>query len=71
MANPVLGALIIAIGAAGAIWPYEVARFEEQIDAIGSKRSASAVEPAEWKVQLTRVFGVGISLFGVLVLFNI
>lgn len=71
MANPAAGALIIAFGLVGAVWPYEVARFEEQIDAIGSKRSASEVEPADWKVYLTRIFGAGFVLLGVLVLFNI
>jgi len=54
-----------------AIKPYELSRFEERLDAIGSKRSWSEVEPADWTVALTRVFGVGITLFGLLVFFNI
>lgn len=71
MTNPALGAVIIIIGVVGAVWPYKTARFEEQIDAIGSKRSASEVEPADWKVSLNRIFGIGITVFGLLVLFNI
>ncbi|MFC7059380.1 hypothetical protein [Halovenus salina] len=71
MGNPALGMIVITIGAIGAVWPYKTARFEEQIDAIGSKRSASEVEPADWKVSLNRIFGIGITLFGLLVLFNI
>ena len=31
-------------------WAYELSRFGEQIDAIGSKRKWSEVEPADWKV---------------------
>jgi hypothetical protein len=45
------------------------ARFEERIDAVGSKRSE--VEPAEWKVSLTRLFGIAVALFGILILFDI
>ncbi|WP_246998122.1 hypothetical protein [Halosolutus gelatinilyticus] len=71
MVNPILGTLVLAIGIAGAVWPYKVARFEEQLDAIGSTRSPSGVEPADWKVTLTRIVGIAIGLFGVLVLFDI
>ncbi len=45
------------------------ARFEERIDAVGSKRSE--VEPAEWRVSLTRRFGIAVALFGILILFDI
>lgn len=47
-------------------YAYTVARFKEQVDAIGSKRSASEVEPAEWNVTLTKgtaVFGVLFSIY--------
>jgi len=71
MVNPVFGTLLVAFGLLGAVWPYKVARLEEQIDAIGSKRSASEVEPAEWKVTLTRGAGVAIALFGVAVFLNV
>ena len=65
MVNLVFGTLIIAFGLLGAVWPYRVARFEEQIDAIGSKRSWDEVEPTGWKVMLTRVIGVVVALIGV------
>jgi hypothetical protein len=71
MVNPVLGGFLLLVGLVGAFRPYAVARFEEAIDAIGSKRRSSAVEPAEWKVTLTRVTGVGVTLFGLLVLLDI
>jgi len=70
MANLILGFLVLAWGVAMAVWPYRVARFEEQIDSIGSKRRWSEVEPAGWKVLLTRVIGVGVALFGLLVFLN-
>jgi hypothetical protein len=58
--------ILLVFGLPGAIWPYKVARFEEQLDAIGSKRSWSEVEPAGWKVVLTRVIGVGMAGVGLL-----
>jgi len=71
MVNVVLGLILLAIGLASLVWPYKLARFEEQLDAIGSKRSWSEVEPADWKVTLNRVIGAGITLFGLLVFFNV
>ena len=62
--DPVLALFFLAIGIPNAVWPYKFARFEEQMDSIGSKRSWSEVEPAEWKVALTRVVGIGMALFG-------
>ena len=58
--------ILVAFGLPGAIWPHKVARFEEQMDSIGSKRSWSEVEPAGWKVVLTRAIGVGMVLAGLL-----
>jgi hypothetical protein len=37
----------VAFGPVDAVWPHRVARFEEQLNAIGSKRSWDEVEPAE------------------------
>lgn len=54
-----------------AAWPYRLARFGERLDAIGSKRSWSEVEPAGWKVLVTRIAGVGIILIGVVGLFPV
>jgi hypothetical protein len=64
------GLLVVLLGVLVAVRPYSVAQFEEQLDAIGSKRSLSDVEPADWKVTLTRFFRVAITLFGLLVLFT-
>lgn len=61
-----LAFLLLVFGAPGAIWPYKLARFEEQLDAIGSKRSWSEVEPADWKVLLTRIIGSGMAIIGFL-----
>lgn len=60
--------IIVLFGLLGVIWPYKLARFNEQFDAIGSKRRASAVEPAEWNVMLTRVSSAVMVLIGVAVL---
>lgn len=46
-----------------AIWPYKMSRWDEIIDAIGRK-PAGKVEPADWKVLLTRVFGIGLAIAG-------
>ncbi|MCY4731859.1 hypothetical protein KY092_14965 [Natronomonas gomsonensis] len=50
--------LFVLFGLPSAVWPYRMARFEEQLDAIGSKRRWSEVEPADWKVMLTRYGGI-------------
>ena len=65
------GTVLLGIGIASALRPYEVAGFEERLDAIGSTRSRSEVELGDWKVLLTRLGGIAVSLFGVLVLFDI
>ncbi|WP_424014997.1 hypothetical protein ACOZ35_03020 [Halorubrum xinjiangense] len=67
--DPVLAVFLLAIGIPNAVWPYKFAKFEEQVDSIGSKRSWSEVEPADWKVALTRVVGIGIALFALANLF--
>jgi hypothetical protein len=59
--------LVIAtliLGPPAAIWPYKLARWSEILDAIGRKPSGR-VEPADWKVILTRVFGIGVSIVGI------
>jgi hypothetical protein len=42
-----------------------VARKDEQYDAIGSTRDAVEVEPAPWKVKLTRVTWAAVGLAGI------
>ncbi|WP_460921657.1 hypothetical protein [Salinarchaeum chitinilyticum] len=53
----------ILFGPPLAIWPRKLARWEEVLDAIGRK-PAGRVQPADWKVKLTRVFGIGLSIAG-------
>jgi len=38
---------LLAVGLGILYWAYGIARFSEQIDAIGAKRSSSAVEPRD------------------------
>ncbi|PSP22385.1 hypothetical protein BRC61_04855 [Halobacteriales archaeon QH_10_65_19] len=71
MTNPLLGFLLLAWGVSMAVWPDRLAQLEEQIDAIGSRRSWSEVEPAGWKVALTRIVGVAVSVFGLFVFLGI
>lgn len=65
MVSPVAVVLLV-VGIPMAIWPTEISRVEEQLDAIGSKRSWSEVEPADWKVLLTRALGILFALVGVM-----
>jgi hypothetical protein len=58
------GLLFIALGLPGALFPYPVARFSERTDAIGSRTSWTRVEPADWKVTLTRLVGLLSVAFG-------
>ncbi|MCT9095410.1 hypothetical protein [Haloarchaeobius sp. HME9146] len=46
------------------LWPVKLARWDEMLDAIG-RRSSGPVEPATWKVALTRYAGVVWTLVGV------
>lgn len=62
---------LLVFGLPGAIWPYRIARFGEQIDAIGSTREESEVEPADWNVMLTRIAGVGMVAGAVVLLFEV
>ena len=61
-----LSLLILGWGIVAFRWPYETARHGERWDAIGSKRRRSAIEPAEWKVKLTRISGAVSTGIGVL-----
>ena len=65
MINP-LGVILLVFGLPGALWPYKIAKFEEQVDSIGSKRDSFDVGPADWKVLITRVLGVLMTVVGVL-----
>lgn len=63
---PFLAVLLLIVGIPSAVWPYELARFSERMDSIGSTRRWEEVEPAAWKVTLTRVSGVVMAAFGLL-----
>jgi hypothetical protein len=60
----VFGVLLILIGGVNVRFARGMARFSEQLDAIGSKRRWSEVEPADWKVMLTRISGVALVVIG-------
>jgi type VI protein secretion system component VasK len=64
----VLGFLFTVWGVLMTWKPYRLAKFEEQIDAIGSKRRSTKVEPADWKVTLTRRLGPVLSFLGLLLM---
>lgn len=59
---------MLVLGVLGLLWPYEVTRFGERVDAIGSKRSWSSVEPADWNVRLTRAMSVVFLVLSVAIL---
>jgi hypothetical protein len=62
-----VGAAIVALGALHVKYAYAITRFEERLDAIGSKRDIGTVEPADWKVALTKVIGATVAGAGVVV----
>lgn len=57
-----IGILIIGAGLLLTAFPGLFATMDETFDAVGSTRSD--VEPTWWRVQLTRIVGVGIVLAG-------
>lgn len=59
------GRILLFVGIFPAIWPYKLASIHEKLDAIGSKRSFSEVEPADWYVKWTRITGVAMVVLGV------
>jgi hypothetical protein len=64
----VLSLMLIIVGIPTLLYPYKVARFEERLDGIGSKRSWSEIEPAEWKVLLNRLTGFILVAIGVILI---
>jgi hypothetical protein len=64
--EPALAYFLIIFGLPPAVWPYKLARFEERLDGIGSKRSWSEIEPADWRVTLNRIMGAGMTIVGIL-----
>ncbi len=64
----IMGVIALGFGVRAVIWPYKVAKISERWDAIGSKRRRSEIEPKEWKVKLTRLWGAVLIGIGVLLL---
>ena len=64
----ILGFLFTVWGVLSTWKPYRFAKFEEQIDAIGSKRRLTKVEPSDWKITLTRRLGPVLSFLGLLLM---
>ena len=59
------GGLLFVFGLIGYAYAYEFSKGSEQVDAIGSKRDRSEVEPADWKVSFQRGVSGLIALAGV------
>ena len=53
-----LGFVLLVGGAVGARYAHVLAKWDEQLDSIGSTRSWDAVEPATWKVTFVLLAGV-------------
>lgn len=68
---PLEAVALLVGGLACAIWPYKLARFSEQWDSIGSKRSWDSVEPADWYVTVTRITGLLAVLIGIALIANV
>lgn len=66
--NAFLGLLLVGGGAAGHRYAYEVTRFGEQLDAIGSTTRSSEVEPTDWNVMVTKLCSVAAVVVGLAVL---
>ena len=66
----VFGLLLVGFGALGVFRGRALARFNEQVDAIGSTTPASEVEPAEWNVALTKIVSAVVLLIGLGMLAN-
>lgn len=50
--------VLMGLGVYSAVSPLRVARFTERLDAIGSRRRWDEVEPTNWNVFFTQLFGV-------------
>jgi hypothetical protein len=53
----VLGPVVLIGGVAIYRYAHAITRFQEQLDAIGSKTPKHEIEPADWNVALMKVFG--------------
>lgn len=57
--------LFLLWGVLTVVYPYEFAKFQQQLRAIGSTRLLEDVEPENWYVQLERALGVFLILISV------
>jgi len=64
----IFGMFLMLIGGVSFKFAHGMARFGEQLDAIGSKRRWSEVEPADWNVALTKFGGALAFVIGLLML---
>ena len=55
LANFGIGLFVLALSVYTAIKPQKIATFFERVDAIGSKRRSSSVQPTDWNVTVIRV----------------
>jgi hypothetical protein len=60
----VISGVAVLIGLSIAVFAERIAQLNERLDAIGSKREWSEVEPAGWNTAIVRVVGIGIALYG-------
>lgn len=60
----IVGSIVLATGLLSYRYAYEITRLSERLDAIGSTTRWDEVEPAGWKVTLTRMFAVVIAFLG-------
>ena len=72
MVNPELfyGGTIAVIDLGVIRFAHKIAKVNERLDAIGSQRRWSEVEPAGWNVLIVRIIGGGVVLFGLLIIYN-
>ncbi|WP_132061429.1 hypothetical protein [Halorussus amylolyticus] len=66
--RPLVGLVLFVGGAVGARYAHVLAKWDEQMDAIGSKRRLSEVEPAMWKVTFVLLSCAASALVGALLL---
>lgn len=63
-----VGFFFLTVGLYGGVRPYKMAKFGEQIDAIGSTRSSYSVEPTDWNVSLTQVVSILTAACGIAII---
>lgn len=62
-----IGIALFVVGAVSARYAHVLARWDEQLDAIGSTRSWDEVEPATWKITVVLLAALLTALVGLFV----